>query len=176
MKKLFFVIFGLVAATCVLSSCLGSDVEDYQEWREQNDRWLDTVDLTGYNKVTASWAPYHEVYMKWYNDRRLTADSLSPLSTSTISVKYELENIEGTMISTSYKSNGDSLFTTVVNRSTIIGFQMAVMNMNVGDSVSVIIPYTAGYGKNGQGAVLPYSNLVYRIKLVSIPALEKPYN
>ena len=113
--------------------------------------------------------------MKWYNDRRLTADSLSPLSTSTISVKYELEDIEGNMISTSYKTNGDSLFTAVVNRN-IIGFQMAVMNMNVGDSVSVIIPYTACYGKNAQGSVRPYTNLVYRIKLVKIPALEKPYN
>ncbi len=176
MKKLFFAIIGLVAATIVLSSCLGSDVEDYQDWREQNDHWLDTVDMSGYNKVTATWAPYHEVYMKWYNDRRLTADSLSPLSTSTISVKYELEDIEGNLLDTSYRSNGDSLFTTVVNRKTIIGFQMAVMNMNVGDSVSVIIPYTAGYGKNAQGSLRPYTNLVYRIKLVSIPALEKPYN
>ena len=51
MKKLFFAILGLVAAGCILSSCLGSDVEDYQEWREQNDRWLDTVDLSEYNKV-----------------------------------------------------------------------------------------------------------------------------
>ena len=175
MKKLFFAILGLVAAGCILSSYLGSDVEDYQDWREQNDRWLDTVDKSGYNKVTATWAPYHEIYMKWYNDRRLTADSLSPLSTSTISVKYELEDIEGNMISTSYKTNGDSLFTAVVNRN-IIGFQMAVMNMNVGDSVSVIIPYTAGYGKNAQGSVRPYTNLVYRIKLVKISALEKPYN
>lgn len=175
MKKLFFAILGLVGAGCILSSCLGSDVEDYLDWREQNDHWLDTVDMSGYNKVTATWAPYHEVYMKWYNDRRLTADSLSPLSTSTISVKYELEDIEGNMISTSYKTNGDSLFTAVVNRN-IIGFQMAVMNMNVGDSASVIIPYTAGYGKNAQGSVRPYTNLVYRIKLVSIPALEKPYN
>lgn len=175
MKKLFIAILALTAATCILPSCLKSDVEDYQDWRTQNDRWLDTVDMSGYNKVTATWAPYHEIYMKWHNDRRLTADSLSPFSTSTISVKYELEDIEGKLISTSYKSNGDSLFTAVVNRN-IIGFQMAVMNMNVGDSVSVIIPYTAGYGKNSQGSVLPYSNLVYRIKLVSIPALEKPYN
>ena len=38
------------------------------------------------------------------------------------------------------------------------------------------MPYTAGYGKNAQGSVRPYTNLVYRIKLVSIPALEKPYN
>lgn len=175
MKKLFFAILGLVAAGCILSSCLGSDVEDYQDWREQNDLWLDTVDMSGYDKVTATWAPYHEVYMKWYNDRSLTADSLSPLSTSTISVKYELEDIEGTLISTSYKTNGDSLYTAVVNNN-IIGFQMAVMNMNVGDSVSVIMPYTAGYGRNAQGSIRPYTNLVYRIKLVSIPALEKPYN
>lgn len=175
MKKLFFAILGLVAAGCILSSCLGSDVEDYQDWREQNDLWLDTVDMSGYDKVTATWAPYHEVYMKWYNDRSLTADSLSPLSTSTISVKYELEDIEGTLISTSYKTNGDSLYTAVVNNNRI-GFQMAVMNMNVGDSVSVIMPYTAGYGRNAQGSIRPYTNLVYRIKLVSIPALEKPNN
>ncbi len=175
MKKLFFAILGLVAAGCILSSCLGSDVEDYQDWREQNDLWLDTVDMSGYDKVTATWAPYHEVYMKWYNDRSLTADSLSPLSTSTISVKYELEDIEGTLISTSYKTNGDSLYTAVVNNNKI-GFQMAVMNMNVGDSVSVIMPYTAGYGRNAQGSIRPYTNLVYRIKLVSIPALEKPNN
>ena len=57
MKKLFFAILGLVAAGCILSSCLGSDVEDYQEWREQNDRWLDTVALSEYNTPSHSRQP-----------------------------------------------------------------------------------------------------------------------
>lgn len=163
----------MTAAGLLLPSCLKSDMDDYEVWRDQNDTYLDTVNTTGYERYVPDWAPNHFIYMKWHNDRKLTASNLVPISTSTTKVKYELYDIEGTALDNSYKSNGDSLYTSVVNNN-IVGFQAALTNMHVGDSVTVIMPYNAAYGNQMHGSVRPYTNLIYNIKLVSIPDYEKP--
>ena len=49
---------------------------------------------------------------------------------------------------------------------------MAMMNMHVGDSCSVIVPYQQGYGSVTMGKVKPFSTLVFDIKLVSIYGYE----
>lgn len=171
MKKILIALSALFAAV-TFQSCLESDVEDYSDWRAQNDLYLDTLDTSAYTKVSPDWAPYHYIYMKWHNDRALTRDSLMPLSTSNVSVKYELCNIDSTFTQTSYKSNGDSLYTAVVNNN-IIGFQIGLLNMHVGDSVTMIIPYNSGYGSQST-SMRPYSNLIYRVKMVKILDWEKP--
>lgn len=173
MKKIL-ILLSILFSAIVLQSCLKSDVEDYEDWRTRNDEYLNKIDLSEYEKVSVNWAPYHSVYMKWHNDRTLTQDSLKPLSTSTVSVKYELYDIDSVLYQTSYKSNGDSLYTSVVNNN-CVGFQIALTNMHVGDSVTMILPYNTGYGNTSYGSVKPYTNLIYNLKFVSIPALEKPY-
>lgn len=46
--------------------------------------------------------------------------------------------------------------------------------MRVGDSAQVVIPYLEGYGVSGSGSILPFTTLVFNIKLVDIPAYEIP--
>lgn len=156
----------------LLTSCLKSELDDYDEWRKQNDEFVKNINTSEYTPITPDWAPFNTIYMKWYNDRSKTADNLQPLANSTIEVKYELEDIDGKLIGTSYKANGDSLYQSKPSDN-IIGFMAAVTTMHVGDSVSLLIPYQSAYGKTGSGAVKPYSTLVYRVKLVSISAYEK---
>ena len=171
-------IFAILFAACLLlpvaTSCLDSDVEDYSEWREQNDNYIDQLDKTEYETVCAEWAPMNPVYMKWHNDRSLTADNLMPMANSTVDCIYELSNIEGTLIDQSYNSyTGDSIYT-CSPQSNVIGFKVALLNMHVGDSVTVVIPYVSGYGLTGNGSVLPYSNLIFGLKLKAIQDFVKP--
>ena len=92
MKKLSLLSLASVALMS-LTSCLGSDVETYDNWRKQNEDYIASIDLNEYERYVPSWAPEHAIYMKWHNDRALTAGNLVPISTSTVRVKYELEDI-----------------------------------------------------------------------------------
>lgn len=172
MKKLSLLSLASVALMS-LTSCLGSDVENYDNWRKQNDDYIASIDLNEYERYIPSWAPEHAIYMKWHNDRALTAGNLVPISTSTVRVKYELEDIEGNKLQNSYKANGDSIYESQVNTN-ILGFWAALTNMHVGDSVTMILPYQSGYGNYSSGSVLPYSDLIYHVKLVSVKAYERP--
>ena len=156
-----------------LPSCLDSDVENYDEWKKQNEEYIASIDLNEYERYVPVWAPEHAIYMKWHNDRTLTAGNLMPISTSTVRVKYELEDIKGNKLQNSYKANGDSIYESQVHTN-ILGFWAALTNMHVGDSVTMILPYQSGYGNYSSGSVLPYSDLIYHVKLVSVKAYERP--
>ena len=68
-------------------------------------------------------------------------------------------------------SYGDSLFRTQPS-SVIQGWTIALLDMRVGDSARVVIPYNLGYGSSGSGVIPPYSTLVFDMKLVDIPFFE----
>lgn len=171
MKKT--IILAAVAASALLSSCLKSEVDELDDWRRENDAYLTKIDTTEYKKIVPDWAPFHSVYMKWHNDRALTQKNLVPMSTSTVRVKYEMENIKGESLGNSYKSNGDSIYESTPNAN-IVGFWAALTSMHVGDSVTMIIPYPSGYGSQSMGSIKSYSNLIYHVKLVSMPYYERP--
>ncbi|MDE7190513.1 MAG: FKBP-type peptidyl-prolyl cis-trans isomerase, partial [Muribaculaceae bacterium] len=101
--------------------------------------------------------------------------NLMPLDNSTVDVKYCLRNIEGTVIESSYSTTtyGDSIYRTQPNAN-VIGFWTGLTNMHVGDSVTMVIPYQAGYGSASQRALLPFSTLIFDVKLKSIYRYETP--
>ncbi len=161
-----------------LSSCLGDDeYETYEEWMKQNLEYISNAEAeTGadgkkvYEKIVPAWDKASFTLMRWHNDRALTASNLTPLDNSTIKVKYLLTNIEGATLDSSYRQT-DSLYQ-CRPCDMITGFWIATTNMHVGDSVTAVIPYQAGYGITGSNAVLPFSTLIFQIKLNSIVALE----
>lgn len=175
MAHKFLHILGCAAALLLLPSCLESDVQNYDEWRAQNDAYLTSVNTSLFERYVPDWAPEHYIFMRWHNDRTLTERNLVPISTSTVKVKYEMEDINGTKLGNSYKANGDSIYQSRINAN-IVGFQAALTNMHVGDSVTVILPYNTAYGKTQNGNVKPYSDLIYHLKLVEIVAYEKSAN
>lgn len=169
-KKFGFLLLPSVIFT--LSSCMDDDeqrYEDYTDWRNQNTEYITNLEAQGeYQKVVPAWDPSSFVLIKKITSN--PANTLRPLDNSTIRVKYLLTNIEGDTIDSSYKLT-DSLFQCQPNQM-VVGFWIATTNMCVGDSITAVMPYTCGYGSYGSGSVLPYSTLVFQIKLASIEALE----
>lgn len=157
-----------------LTSCLKSEHEDYEEWRKKNDDYIAGINTAEYQLVVPDWAPRNSVYIKWHNDRALTAGNLVAMSNSTVDIKYELEDIEGTKYENTY-SRKDSVYQSKPN-SNVIGMMIAMTTMHVGDSATVIIPYPSGYGSSVQGTIKPYTNLIFHMKIKDIKAYEKPLN
>lgn len=173
MKRLL-ICTGIALASLPFSSCLKSEVDDYETWRQTNDAYLNTINTDEYEKIVPDWAPQNSVYIKWHNDRSLTAGNLVAMSNSTVDIKYDLEDINGKRLDSSYSAtSGDSVYQSKPNNN-VIGMWIAMTTMHVGDSATVIIPYPSGYGSQVKGTMLPYTNLIYHMKVKAIKALEKP--
>ena len=155
----------------VLPSCLGSGDEpkDYTNWRYLNAQYVDSISQLTENgnlvftPVSPEWDKSFTIFMRWHNEER-NPSFITPLSTSTCHVKYSLINISGDTLDTS------SSFTCVPNKM-VTGFMAALTNMRVNDTVTAVVPYTAGYGTYGSGKVSPYSTLIFGIRLDSISKL-----
>lgn len=169
-----------VAMAAGLSSCLGDDDDtyDYKAWMNQNEsyftRMQDTIGADGkkvYEKITPVWAPGVSILAKWHNDRSLTASNLVPMDNSTVEIKYEGRYYNGVRFDSSY-SKPDSV-TLFKPTDLIVGFHTMLTNMHVGDSVTCVIPSDAGYGASSSG-IMPYSTLIFDIKLKSIYKYEVP--
>lgn len=175
LKKFGFLLLPL--SLTVLSSCLGNDDDatDYTEWRTENSAYITAAEaemLNGqkrYEKIIPKWDPASFVLMQWH--KHGNPNSITPLDNSTLNVKYLLTTIKGDTIDSSY-SQVDSLFT-CKPCDMITGFWVATTVMHQGDSVTAVIPYTSGYGVGGSGSVLPFSTLIFQIKLDSIIAYDK---
>ena len=161
-----------IVAVTMLDSCLGKTIEDeYKDWREDNDAWFQKQMSSGqYTVLTAAWDPSAKTLIRWHNDTMLTKGNLKPLITSTVDVKYHVSLYNGTPIDSSYylTSLADSIYRSQLNQN-VEGWMIALTHMHVGDSCTVIIPYQQGYGSNKKSDVLiPYSTLVFNLKLVDI--------
>ena len=167
-----FAIFTALALV-FLPSCLGdSDTPgyDYSEWYMLNQQYVDSIEQVTengalvYKKIVPVWDKSIFVLMKWINNPEENTNELTPLSTSTITVKYTLTTVEGDTLdaNSSYQLQPCNMVT---------GFWAAVTNMHVNDTVNVVIPYAAGYGDSGYGSVPPYSTLIFGIRLDSIDKL-----
>ena len=172
MKKFFYTVIMAIVAITMLDSCLGKNVYDeYKDWRESNDEWYQRQASSGqYTKVVASWDPSAQVLMRWHNDTMLTRGNLKPLVTSTVDVKYHLSLYDGTPMDSSYRvtTPADSVYRALIS-SNVEGWMIALTHMHVGDSCTVLIPYQQGYGSvKRSDELLPFSTLVFNIKLVDI--------
>ena len=182
MKKL--PLFLLSTVLFVVASCSFDDEnvwEDYAEWREANEAWIveqqartNADGSTFFDKLTPWWDPSQYILIHYFNDRNETAGNLVPKENSTVDVKYigRLYNNEPFDSSYTLTQWGDSIYRTRLT-NVISGWQIALQDMHVGDSVEVIIPYQSAYKAADNGVIKPYSALHFNIKLVDIFAYEK---
>ena len=170
-----------VIAAFGLSSCLGDNdnTYDYSDWINLNESYVtrmqDTTDASGkkvFEKITPVWCPGIYVLAQWHNDRSKTAANLIPMDNSTVDVIYEVTYANGVMLDSSYKNTtyGDSIYRCKPSDN-IVGFWAMLTSMHVGDSVTCVIPMNAAYGASSS-SVMPYSTLIYKMKLKSIYAYE----
>lgn len=156
-----------------------SPADTYREWKDRNEQYVSEAELRTddngnpyFEKIVPSWAPNTFVLVHWHNDRALTENNLSPMDNSTTQIKYQLLDIDGKELSNSY-SAADSVYTSKPS-SNIIGMWTALTHMNVGDSVTMVIPSSAGYGELNYSGITPYSTLIYNVKFKAIKAYEVP--
>lgn len=180
MKK-FSLMLGVMAAL-VLASCSKDDDENvwetYAEWRDSNKAWVaeqeTLMDEDGvtpfYQKVSPVWNPNEYVLMHWFNNRGETQGNYVPMFTSTVATKYQLFLMDDEKIDSSEELDGGLFYTKV--SGVISGWQIALMNMHVGDTVQIVIPYQSAYGSTSQGKIPPYSSLRFNMSLTDIPAYE----
>lgn len=175
MKSIHYISISFIFSLLMLSSCLGGNDSstDYSEWRNLNTTFIENAEkemengMLKYQKIVPPWDNTVFTLVCWHNDRSETLNKLTPLSNSTVDVKYTLTTIEGDTLDSS------ASFRCVPN-TLVTGFWTAVTNMNEGDTITAIMPYNAGYGTTGSGSVKPYSTLIFGIRLDSIVAFEKP--
>ena len=117
----------------------------YDDWRSENIQWMAQEETRTnpdgtpyYERIQAPWDFQGYVLMKWHNDRKATEKNLSPMSNSTIDMKYHGRLITGEAFDSSYLRTQprDSVFRTKLN-NTINGWIIGVSQMHVGDSCTI---------------------------------------
>lgn len=89
-----------------------------------------------------------------------------PTATSQVKVHYEGRLTNGKVFDSSYERGEPITFGT---NQVIAGWGTALQAMPVGSTWEVIIPQELAYGERGAGQdIPPYSNLVFKIELLSI--------
>lgn len=169
-KKILY-LFSILSIFALSSCFKDTEYETYAEWRAENLKYLSDAETQTengqlvYEKIIPDWEKSIFTLIKWHK-RGEGSSSLVPLANSTVDVKYTLKNINGDTLDSSSSFR-------CVPCNMITGFWVAVTNMHEGDSVTAVIPSEAGYGVSYYGSILPYSTLVFDIKLDSIVAYEK---
>lgn len=182
--KLKYALTAIGTLALALTSCLGDDKPDDSNdiWKKQNEDWMITKSLEKdaegnnvYERVGSAWDPNAYVLMRWHNDRSQTASKLSPISTSTVDVRYEVSAIDSVLIDSSHKrvSPAPGVYRTVLSKN-ISGWVLGISQMHVGDTCTILIPYNQAYGTIQYNGLKPYSNLIFHVRLVDVPAYDKP--
>lgn len=169
---------GLIAVVA-MASCSDNDNswETYYEWRQENKTWfaeqenkLNADGSAYYERVAGVWSPKEYVLVHWFNNREETKGNLTPKLTSQVTTRYIGRMYNDVAFDSSY-NNVDALSTFKVS-GVIEGWQIALQNMHVGDSVELVIPYSLAYGSSSTGSIYPYSALRFNMSLVDIPNYE----
>jgi FKBP-type peptidyl-prolyl cis-trans isomerase len=88
-----------------------------------------------------------------------------PTIEDTVEVNYQLQLIDGTVVDSSYDRGESAHFPLFM---LTLGFQEAVLNMDIGSVVRAWVHPDLGYGPEGNEAILPNSLLIFDIELVGI--------
>lgn len=91
--------------------------------------------------------------------------TLSPKRHNVVTVHYKGSLINGKEFDNSRKRGCPDAFRV---SDLIVGWQIALTQMHVGDKWMVYIPYEAGYGKRANGPIPGYSTLLFEMELLAI--------
>lgn len=89
----------------------------------------------------------------------------SPRGGNVVTVHYKGSLINGKVFDSSYERDYPEAFRL---SDLIVGWQIALTQMHVGDHWIVYIPYQLGYGTRDSGPIPAYSTLIFEMELVAI--------
>ena len=89
----------------------------------------------------------------------------SPRGGSVVTVHYKGSLINGKVFDSSYERGYPEAFRL---SDLIVGWQIALTQMHIGDHWIVYIPWQVGYGTRANGPIPAYSTLIFELELVAI--------
>lgn len=189
MKKFPWLFMTALIAVCFLTACdETSEASEYANWRERNQRVIDSIAAVAEENVDGNWRIYKTYTLPADNPNDLTmvkdvnnyvychieqkgTGATSPIYTDSIRANYRVWLINDALIDQSFRGEFNpaiSVPSEFAMSSTIVGWTTALQQMHVGDSWTVYIPYTLAYGTTASGDVPAYSTLKYWINLAGI--------
>lgn len=93
------------------------------------------------------------------------ASERRPTVADTITVHYEGRLLDGTVFDSSYARGTPATFP--LGRL-VEGWQRAIPNMGVGETIEIAIPSDLAYGPVGRGPIPPNATLVFKVELIGI--------
>lgn len=148
-------IYILICIVSIIS--FGCEQNDWEDWRLQNELWLENNKNQSDIITTHTGLQYKVVSHPTTSERR-------PNATSNVYVDYKGTLIDGTQFD-SGESAGFSL------SSVIAGWTEGIQKMSVHDTYIFYIPYDLAYGEDGSGTegsssyIPPYSTLIFEVYL-----------
>lgn len=104
---------------------------------------------------------------RWCKLPPLRRHNATPAPRSVVTVHYEGRLIDGQVFDSSRRGTGTPPAFRV--NELITGWQVALVNMHIGDVWELYVPAAAGYGERGAGRDIPgHSTLIFRIELLDI--------
>lgn len=88
-----------------------------------------------------------------------------PRGGNVVTVHYKGSLINGKVFDSSYERGYPEAFRL---SDLIVGWQIALTQMHIGDHWIVYIPYQLGYGTRDSGPIPAYSTLIFEMELVAI--------
>ncbi len=88
-----------------------------------------------------------------------------PRGSNVVTVHYKGSLINGKVFDSSYDRGYPEAFRL---SDLIVGWQIALTQMHIGDHWIVYIPYQLGYGTRDSGPIPAYSTLIFEMELVAI--------
>lgn len=102
--------------------------------------------------------------VRWRWVKYLASDK-RPKVSDRIAVHYEGRLVDGTVFDSSYARGEPATFP--LGRL-VKGWQVAIPNMGVGETIEIAIPADMAYGPTGRGPIPPNATLVFKVELIAI--------
>lgn len=102
--------------------------------------------------------------VRWRWVKYLASDK-KPKVSDRITVHYEGRLIDGTVFDSSYARGEPATFPL---ERLVKGWQIAIPNMGVGETIEIAIPADFAYGPVGRGPIPPNATLVFKVELIAI--------
>jgi FKBP-type peptidyl-prolyl cis-trans isomerase len=93
------------------------------------------------------------------------ASDARPRVADVITVHYEGKLLDGTVFDSSYARGAPATFPLA---RLVKGWQLAIPNMGVGETIEIAIPADLAYGPVGRGPIPPNATLVFKVELIGI--------
>ena len=171
MKSKILPLMGLLLAL-TQAACNTTVVEEVTEEQKKSDAFIEALDKQGdYAKLLFLNEDY-PVYYKELRDAPAENKGVSPYQNSTVTVTLRGEHaITGQEFQALTTINDMVIYNKISDTSgsqLVAGVQIALQNMEVGDTWEIVIPWQLGYGYRAYGIIPAYSPLRFEITLEKI--------